>query len=552
MWQVFSAQRLWPDHRKGVGFGMGKKLSKSMKIIRLVLAVLCCASGCALGDCQSAVQAAKEIVRKGLEAQGGERVLRSLTNVQWQASGYRNELEQSERPEGPYIVQMNEISEIHDIQGHRYRFEQTSSLYPVARFTTVTLVADQVAMRTTPTSSPSGPPMQAAQPGTLQQVQAADERMALSPERLLLTAFDAPDLHSRPDASLQGVLQNVVSFTLDGSPVAVYLNGYTHLPTAVDYSGPLAHAGFWNYLGDATMRIYFSFWWLAKGGIHMPLQWNIEENGLQDSMFVIRKLQLDGPLNDADLSIPSDVRAKYHPDSATSDLESRPLGIPGQTAHELEPGIVLIPGTWNTTFIRQPDGIVVLEAPISSGYSAKVISEAKRRFPGVPVKAVITTSDSWPHLAGIREYVAEGVPIYALDLNRTILERVISGKRVTKPDELGRKPRKPIFHFVSDKTVLGEGENRIELYPLRGETSERQMMVYFPEHHLLYGSDPFQQQDDGSYFYPQTVTELLDAVHREKLRPERFFMMHIGPTPWTDLQSAVDAAEKTNSPEGAF
>ncbi len=59
-----------------------------------------------------------------------------------------------------------------------------------------------------------------------------------------------------------------------------------------------------------------------------------------------------------------------------------------------------------------------------------------------------------------------------------------------------RAPRKPDFRIVSAKTVIGEGPNRLEIYPLRGETSERQLMVYFPGHQLLYGSDPFQKLDE--------------------------------------------------------
>jgi hypothetical protein len=194
----------------------------------------------------------------------------------------------------------------------------------------VVVVADNVPMRVLSSPSQAGPPQQTAQPGTMQQVQAAQERMALSPERLLLTALDATDLHAGPDVTLQAIPQNVVSFTLDGAPVSVYLNSYTHLPTAVDYSGPLAHSNFWNYLGDVTMRTYFSFWWLAKDGIHMPLQWNVEENGLPDSMFVIRKLLVNEPLNEADLTISSEIRTKYHPDPKSADLENRPLGSPGQ------------------------------------------------------------------------------------------------------------------------------------------------------------------------------------------------------------------------------
>jgi hypothetical protein len=92
----------------------------------------------------------------------------------------------------------------------------------------------------------------------------------------------------------------------------------------------------------------------------------------------------------------------------------------------------------------------------------------------------------------------------------------------------------------------------MEIIPIRGETSERQMMVYFPEHHLLYGSDPFQQMPDGSFFYPQTVTELIDAVKREHLEPEQFFMMHIGPTPWAALAKAIAAAETQNTPNGVL
>jgi hypothetical protein len=530
-------------------WGKVHRLGDPVKLKHLTLHLL---TFCAFGPANAAVPNAKKLVHAALDAQGGEQNLRALSSVQWEASGFRNELEQSERPEGPYIVQMNEISEIHDVKAHRYRYQQTSSLYPVARFTTEVVVADHVAMRKVSSLSSAGPPTQVAQPGTLQQVEAAEERMALSPERLLLTALESPDLHSLPDIILQDVPQNVFSFTLDGAPVKVYLNAYTHLPTAIDYSGPLAHSNFWNYLGDVTMRIYFSFWWLAKNGIHMPLQWNVEENGLQDSMFVIRKLQIDEPLKEPDLTIPGDVLSRYQADPASTDLDKRPLGIPGQPAQELEPGIFFIPGAWNATFIKQEDGIVILEAPISSGYSEKVIAEAKRRIPGLPIKGVITTSDAWPHLAGIREYVAQGIPVYALDLNRSILERVILSKRTTKPDDLERKPRKAIFHLVSEKTILGIGKNRMELYPLRGETSERQLMIYFPEYHLLYGSDPFQQRSDGTYFYPQTVSEVVDAVTREQLSVDKFFMMHIGLTPWADLDTALAATRSQNTPDGVL
>ncbi len=481
------------------------------------------------------------LLHQALAAQGGEEKLRGLRNVQWEASGYQNALDQSVRPEGPYFTSFETVAEIHDLSGNHYRNTTETVLYPVVRSSLQTVLSDNILMYVAAGHS---------RPGTSAQATAIRERLALSPERLLLTALDASDTHTGPDTVLQSVPQNVVAFTLDHAPVRIYLNAYTHLPTAVDYSGPLAHEGAWGFIGDVTMRTYYGFWWLAKNGIHFPLQWNIEGNGSPSEMLVVSRLRINDSLDQAQFDIPPDVRAKFQPNAPARSLEDIPLGLPGQPAQELAPGIVSIPGAWNVSIVRQDDGIVILEAPIASGYSTKVIAEAHRRFPGERIKAVVTTSDSWPHLAGIREYVENGIPIYALDLNRPILERIIADSRKTKPDALARSPRKAAFHFVGKKTVLGTGANRMEIYPARGETAERQMVVYFPEQRLLYGSDMFQTQSDGTYFYPQEVTELMDVVAREHLQVERVFMMHIGPTPWANLAKAVAAAEAEDSPTG--
>ena len=483
------------------------------------------------------------LLHEALQAQGGEQTLRSIKSVQWEASGYRNELEESERPEGPYIKEFDTVSEIHDLAGHRYRSSTNGAVYPVFQFSSATVVDGNVAMLISGKNKIAGTP---------QQVQVIREREALSPERLLLTALDAPDTHSEPDTILQSVPQNVIAFSLDGAPVRIYLNAYTHLPTAVDYSGPAARSDYWAFLGDVTQRTYYSFWWLAKGGIHLPMQWDVESNGLPDRMLVVRKLQIDEPLPEADLTIPQEVRTRFNPNAPAHTPDMTPLGLPGQPAKELAPGIIFIPGRWNVTLIQQDDGIVILEAPIASGYSVKVIAEAHRRFPSQSIKAVITTSDSWPHIAGIREYAAQGIPIYALDLNKSVLERVIAMPYTSRPDTQQRRPQSPVFHLVHGKTTLGTGRNRMDIYPMHGETSERQLMVYFPEYRLLYGSDPFQQNDDGSYFFPQTVTELMDAVAREHLDVQQFFMMHIGPTPWPDLAKAVKSAEAKDTPDGTL
>jgi len=480
----------------------------------------------------SEMQAA-DLLHESLRQMGGEDKLRALRTLHFEAAGYRNALEQSERPEGPYIAEYDQISESRDLEHHRWK-QETEMRWQVQPAVKLSItVADDAATRSFNNQSA---------PASRQQVQEAEDELELGPERILLTALAAPDLRFEPDAVLQSVPQRVVDFTWKAVAVRLFLNRYTSLPTAVEWKSAYPSDTFWSTWGDVTTRVYYSLWWLYPGGIHYPRQWDTFRNNLPDRVLTISELTLNPQLPADEFAISADARAGFAKRS-TVTADDRPLGLPDRPAVEVAQDVVYIPGAWNTTLVKQSDGIVVIEAPIASGYSAKVIAEAERRWPGIPIKAAISTSDSWPHIAGVREYVARGIPVYALDLNLPILQRLVSAPRTLFPDLLARSPRPADFHAVSEKTVLGDGPNRLELYPIRGETSERQMMVYFPAHKLLYGSDPFQKDQAGVYFYPQTVWELKHAVEREKLQVDTFFMMHMGPTAWSDLDKAAAQVE---------
>jgi hypothetical protein len=163
-----------------------------------------------------------------------------------------------------------------------------------------------------------------------------------------------------------------------------------------------------------------------------------------------------------------------------------------------------------------------------------VIADAETRFHGSRVKTVITTSDAWPHIGGLREYVARGVPVYALDRNLPILERLLAARYHTEPDALARAPKSPSWHLVSSRTTVGSGANRMEILPLRTASGERQMMVYFPERRLLYTSDLFTITGE-MVFLPTLVGEAVAAAARDRLAVERAFGMHYDVLPWSKV-----------------
>jgi hypothetical protein len=472
---------------------------------------------------------ARALVETAIQRMGGRPALEKLATLRLESVGYRNLLEQSERPEGPWIPQIEKTTEIWDTPRGRWA-ETTAAAVADDEYTLRTIVADGAAARQYgETWLPTGR-------GTILE---AREWMALSPHQILVSALGAGDLRREPDVVFQGVPQYVVSFGAGEEKRRLLVNAQTGFLTAVETMRAYPDDLYWQVWGDVLTRVSYSYWDLKPGGWFYPMQWDIERGGRPWRALTIRKLEPGfAPPGDA-FSIPDAPKEAFA--KADRPLDELPLGNPKRPAVELAPDVVVIPGSWGVGLVRQTDGIVVLEAPISNGYSARVIDEAKRRFPGVPVKAVVTTSDSWPHFGGIREYVARGIPIYLLDFNVPQIRRALDGPHRSHPDALATAPRDAVLRPVSAKTVVGQGPNRIELYPFRGETGERMMMAYLPGPGILYASDLYQSGRNGP---PEYAWEVADAVRREKLEVKTVFAMHSDPAPWQSLLDLVEKATK--------
>ena len=64
---------------------------------------------------------AADLLHAGLMAMGGEEKIRSLNALHIQALSERNMLEQSERPEGPYIVETDQVEEWRDLAHNNWK-----------------------------------------------------------------------------------------------------------------------------------------------------------------------------------------------------------------------------------------------------------------------------------------------------------------------------------------------------------------------------------------------------------------------------------------------
>jgi hypothetical protein len=476
---------------------------------------------------------AAAFLAQAIAAMGGEARLASLRTLTLDSVGHGWALEQSERPEGPWLSSYRQQKEVRDLE-HQRRWSQAQRRdwsFPAWSPALTLVVADGVAART------NGQRWVPGVPGDVRDMQ---ETFALAPERLLLTARAAGDLRVMPDETQQHVLQHVLAFTRNGQRLRLRLNSWTHLPTMME----VVHDDVFGIWGDVVERRWYSFWTLEKGGLRYPRQTSVEWNGVTYSDDTVQALTVDGPVDEAQFAIPAETRAAY------AAAPPRPTGLASVPLDEtkaiaITDSIVQLPGVFNVALVHQPDGVVVIEATTSGPYSAAVLAVAEKHFPGAKIKAVVTTSDAWPHVGGLREYVSRGIPIYALDLNVPILTRIAAAAHTFTPDTLARRPRAPIFKVVSERTVIGSGDTRIEILPVRGETGERMMIAWLPGAHVLYSSDLIQRDRPGTgFFMPEMLAEVATAVEREHIDGiERVMGMHLAPTPWADVTRAIATAK---------
>ncbi len=441
---------------------------------------------------------------------GGKDLVRRVKVVQAKQFGHSFALEESERPEGPWISTYIEGDTIAD-------FDQMSVSFK-GRLSGLIYSGSSAVSTQSTREKPSGASSFLGM--------TRKNRLALGPERVLFAALASSDLSVDAPNRFHDVPHDVLKFKWGAAPVRVFLNRYTHLPAAVE--SIQVSDGFWSIWGDVKERVIWGNWDIAKGGLRFPTLWSLDRNGLrqEDDSLLGLQISYGGP----DPAIESKLADLAAP--------SRPRPLPQFKASEIAPGIVQYEGQFNCTAVDQGDGIVCFEGVLSAEYMGEVMRDVAKRFPGKPVKAVVSSDDAWPHIGGLRWFVARKIPIYALRATQPLLRRVFGAPHTIRPDDLTRMRNAPILRLIDSKVEIGEGSNRVVVYPVHGSGLERALYGYFPERRLLYAPDVIQRSGDH-WFGLNFLSELLDALSRDGVRPETAFSIHSGPVGVSLLRQAV-------------
>jgi len=200
-------------------------------------------------------------------------------------------------------------------------------------------------------------------------------------------------------------------------------------------------------------------------------------------------------------------------------------------SEKLADGVYLILGGYASIAVEFKDHLAIVESGQSEARGEAVIAEAKRLVPNKPIRFIVNTHHHFDHSSGLRPLVAEGATIVTHQINRPFYERVFTAPRTLNPDRLAKSPRKPVFDTMTDRKVLTDGNQTLELHHLRGSGHNEGIIVaYLPKNRILIEADAYNPPADPAAPMPMPpspyTVNLLENIERLRLEPARIIAVH--------------------------
>ena len=483
-------------------------------------------------------QSAQQILNRCVQEFGGEAKVKSIRYLTTNVLSHSHMLEQSERPQGPYIVAYEQGKELIDLATPGFR-KETNAKSIIYQSKQVEIFAKDLLVRMYG---------KRAFPMPKDFVQQARLSLWQNPLFILRQALqNTQNLHYVGNKTLQGVINYHLQFTLNKTPISLYINQHTHLLTSVAFKTTLPHGFFWSIWGKFNTQVYYSLYHLLEGGIRYPQQWDVFQHEMPYKTYTFTKVRLAKTATEEEktqLKIPQAARAMAQkmPSRSALSLKIKPKG-----RFEITEDLFGWQHNWNVGVIVQEKGIYIIESPMTSGYSKQVIAKLKAKYPDKKIKGVICTSDAWPHIGGVRQYAAEGIPLFAQHLNKPIIQRILKADYSPNPDDLEKRRKKPRFQLIDKKVSLKDPKTPVIIVPANGEGAERMLFLYFPKQKVLYTSDMIQYlKRKKSFFMPQYLSEVKRIVDKEGWEVSTIFGMHLAPMPWKKVVEALEQINQSN------
>ncbi|HEY0481072.1 MAG TPA: hypothetical protein VGD37_26335 [Kofleriaceae bacterium] len=284
-----------------------------------------------------------------------------------------------------------------------------------------------------------------------------------------------------------------------------------------------------HYLWGQRQIEYVYSNWTAAGGILVAASSFRIADGKPETSQTIGQVELIARAAAPALTLPADPARS--PDSLPGFL--LPLDL---TTTQVGPHTYLLSNPGYTEAVtRIGDEVIVFDATQGEARARKDADAIARLFPGAREVTVVITDLAWPHIAGVRYWVASGATIVTHTAAREFLRSVIDRRWTAAPDLLEQRRRtgKPVHpRLVGIDATYRLAGGAVSLHPIDGIGTETALLGYIVADRFLWASDYIQTVSEPTAY----AAEVVQAVRRDGLTPERAAAEHLPLTPWSQLE----------------
>jgi glyoxylase-like metal-dependent hydrolase (beta-lactamase superfamily II) len=352
------------------------------------------------------------------------------------------------------------------------------------------------------------------------QLAAAEERQLhiwLTPHGFMKAALAAGNA-----TLMEAEGSNIISFTALGKyRVNGTIDAENHVTrVATTLANPV--------MGDTELVASYSEY-EEFGDVHFPKRIQIEQGGFPLWDLTVTNVTANAPV---DLPVPDNLQAAKIPPVQTMSTK-------------------LADGVWHVTggshhsvVVEFKEYLAVVEAPQTEARALAVIAEAKKLAPNKAIRYVLTTHHHFDHTGGLRTYVAEGATVVTHQSNVAFFEKALTAPATVVPDSQAKSGKKPMFEGVSDKHVITDGRQTIEVYATEGDSHTKEYtLVYLPGPRILVEGDAYSPGPADAAppaTPPPDAVKLYDEIQRLNLNVATIAPIHgRGAVPIAELRKFI-------------
>ena len=318
---------------------------------------------------------------------------------------------------------------------------------------------------------------------------------------LMLKALDANSgLRAAGNQKLGSKTLRAVSFADGGTNFTVLIDPQSKLPAAIRTRDDD------NISGDSTYDLIPSDW-KAVGGVKIAHTLSYQLNGVEVGKVTYKEVTANPTIASNAFAVPEAVKSAAKA-PATGNvpyqwvirrialgrfLDSDGIIVPpggSLKLVELAPNVQHVQGgSANNLIVAMKDHLVVFDAPYGELQSRWVIDEAKKKYPGKPIRYLVLTHHHMDHTGGTRTFMAEGATVIVPTPDKAYFEKVARMPRTVAPDELAKKPRAAKVQEVKDQLSLKDDSEEIRLYNIANPHADGMIIAHVVKPNVVYVTD---------------------------------------------------------------